>query len=101
MRRHWMFMVFRIALFLLIVLAGFGNAVQELWNWLMPDLFGLPTIRFWQAVGLLGLSWILFGGWRGFPGPRPWRYRMRDRWENMTPEQRESFRAGMESRCGS
>ncbi|HYN19343.1 MAG TPA: hypothetical protein VE078_00165 [Thermoanaerobaculia bacterium] len=99
-----MFRLVRIAVFvtivLLIVVAGFGNAVKQLWNWLMPALFGLPAIHFWQAVGLLSLSWLLFGGWRGFGHGRPWRYRMRERWENMTPEERERFRTGMESRCG-
>lgn len=104
MRRPRMFKLFRIALLclivLLIVVAGFGQAVKQLWNWLMPVLFGLPTIQFWQAVGLLGLSWLLFGGWRGFGAGGPARYRMRERWANMTPEQRERFRMGMESRCG-
>jgi len=102
MRRPWK--LFRIALLvlivLLIVIAGFGNAVQHLWNWLMPTLFGLPTLDFWQAVGLLGLSWLLFGGWRGFGYGRPSRHRMRQRWQHMTPEERERFRMGMESRCG-
>lgn len=96
--------VVRIALLvlivMLIVIAGFGHAVMALWNWLMPALFGLPTLRFWQAVGLLGLSWLLFGGWRGFGHVRPSGHRMRARWEHMTPEQRESFRMGMETRCG-
>lgn len=31
-----------------------------LWNWLMPDLFDLQTIVFWQALGLNLLSSILF-----------------------------------------
>ena len=33
---------------------------MALWNWLMPVLFGLPTITFAQAAGLLGLSYLLF-----------------------------------------
>ena len=92
-----------VILFLTIVIAGFGNAVLYLWNWLMPELFGLHPITFWQAVGLLGLSWLLFGGWRGFRGPgygRRWRHRMAERWEQMTPEEREKFREGMRG-CGS
>ena len=104
MKAHWTIMGFRIALFLTIAIAGFGQAVLQLWNWLMPSLFGLHTITFWQAIGLLALSWILFGGWRGFRG-RPvyaahWRRRMMERWEQMTPEEREKFRAGMRRRCG-
>jgi hypothetical protein len=104
MRRHWPILLLKIVIFLLIVIAGFGQAVLHLWNWLMPNLFGLHAISFWQAVGLLGLSWILFGGWRGFRG-RPaygmhWRRRMMERWEQMTPEEREKFRQGMRRGCG-
>jgi positive regulator of sigma E activity len=41
-----------------------GIVVMALWNWLMPDLFGLDRITFWQAWGLLLLSHILF---KSFP----------------------------------
>src|SRR5215467_8680893 len=99
MKERWILIGFKVALFLTIAIAGFGQAVLHLWNWLMPSLFGLHAITFWQAVGLLALSWILFGGWRGFGG-RPvdksrWRRRMMERWDQMTPEEREKFRAGM------
>ena len=103
MRSRRIVIAFRIALFLLIVIAGFGQAVLHLWNWLMPSLFGLSAITFWQAVGLLTLSWMLFGGWRGFHGlgyRRHWRGRMIERWEKMTPEERDKFRQGMRGRCG-
>ncbi len=39
-----------------------GLPVMWLWNWLMPTLFGLPLITFWQAVGLLILCHLLFKG---------------------------------------
>jgi hypothetical protein len=99
-------MLLKVALFVTIAIAGFGQAVLHLWNWLMPSLFGFHSITFWQAVGLMALSWILFGGWRGFHGRpgsgyrRQWRHRMRERWEKMTPEEREKFREGMLVRCG-
>lgn len=38
----------------------FGLIVMWLWNWLMPDIFGLPEINYWKAWGLLLLSCILF-----------------------------------------
>src|SRR5215470_1385215 len=85
-----------------IVLLGFGQAVLHLWNWLMPETFGLHPITYWQALGLLGLSWLLFGGPRGFFGHGHgghWRHRMKARWESMTPEERERFRQGMGGRC--
>lgn len=43
----------------------FGLAVQYLWNWLMPTIFSLPQISFWQAVGVIILSKILFSGFGG------------------------------------
>jgi hypothetical protein len=98
--RRGVMMAIKIAIFLIIVVAGFTPGVFFLWNWLMPTIFGLHTITFWQALGLIGLSWLLFrgpmfahGGWG--PGGR-----MRRRWAAMTPEQREQFRRGMRARCG-
>jgi hypothetical protein len=34
--------------------------VMLLWNWLMPELFGLKLIDFWQALGLCALCGTLF-----------------------------------------
>jgi hypothetical protein len=79
-----------------------GTVVMLLWNWLLPTLFGLKPISFWQAIGVLALSRILFGGFRlGGGGSRSWsRRRMEERWERMTPEERETFRQGVRGRCG-
>jgi hypothetical protein len=46
----------------LIVLAAilFTLPLQLLWNWLMPTIFNLPMITFWQAFGLNILAGILF-----------------------------------------
>ena len=95
----WVGRVMMILVFVAIFMAGFGSAVLYLWNWLMPPLFGLHTITYWQALGLLGLSWLLFGGWRGrgMPG---WGHSGSGRWGKMTPEEREKFREGMRARCG-
>lgn len=90
-----------------------GEIVHLLWNALMPALFHLPVIGYWQAVGLMILSWFLFGGLRGLGrrGPRDhqhwrerirdkWQQRMRDRFEQMSPEEREKFREWIHTRCG-
>lgn len=101
---YWASMIVKFAIFMVIAIAVFGQVVLHLWNWLMPSLFRLPAITFWQAVGLMFLSWLLFGGRRGFGSPRGpsrrWRQRMIERWERMTPEEREKFRQGMRGRCG-
>ena len=81
--------------------AAVGLVVMSLWNWLMPALFGLRLITFWQALGLFLLGKLLFGGFRGRPGcGGHWRKRMKERWELMTPEERERFLQGMKGRCG-
>src|SRR5690349_18100996 len=103
MRTHWPAKLVEIGVFLAIVVAGFGTAVLQLWNLLMPSIFGLRPITFWQALGLLALSWILFGGLGRFRLPGyggHWRHRMAERLDRMTPEQREEFRKALESRCG-
>jgi len=83
----------------LVLFAGLVWAVMALWNGLMPEIFGLRAITYWQAFGLMVLSWILF---RGFRGPRSyrhsWEHGMRRRWEKMTPAEREEFLKGLRIR---
>jgi hypothetical protein len=101
MKRHWLVRGPKFVLFAALFVTVFGFVVMRLWNWLMPVLFGWHSISFWQAVGILVLSKILFGGFRGHPGRHgQWRRRMMERWEHMTPEEREKFRQGMRGHCG-
>ena len=69
-----------------------GQIVKQLWNWLLPPLFGFPALTFWQALGVLALSRILFGGFGFHNGHR--------RRGHMTPEEREQFRQRMRERFG-
>ncbi len=89
-------------IFATLAVALFGLFVMSLWNWLMPALFGLKTVGFWQAVGLLVLARLLLGGFRPGHGGgfrrHQWRRRLIERWEQMSPEEREAFRAGMRCR---
>lgn len=41
---------------------AFGYFVKLLWNWLMPMLFGFKLITFWQAIGIVILGKLIFGG---------------------------------------
>lgn len=101
MKARWIFKGMKFALFVLFAAAVLSLVVMSLWNWLMPALFALHRISFWQALGLLLLSKIFFGGLRGRRGsPMHWRGRMMERWAQMTPEERERFREGMRGRCG-
>jgi hypothetical protein len=101
MKRNWFLRILKFAFFAILFLAVFTFFVMRLWNWLMPPLFGWHVITYWQALGLLVLSKILFGGFRGGPHRNwRWRGRMMERWEHMTPEEREKFRNSMRGRCG-
>jgi hypothetical protein len=76
-----------------IAIAGFGSAVWQLWNLLVPPLFHLPAIGFWQAVGLMALCWLLFGGWRGAGGLHAGRRGARG--HMLTDQERDYLRASM------
>ena len=101
MKRKWILIApLAIAGFMAFIALG-GFAVQLLWNWLLPPLVGWQQVTFWQAIGLLALCRILFGGLgrHGFDRSS-YRRRMTQRWEHMTPEERERFRHGMRGRWG-
>jgi len=101
MRRRWIFLAPLAILAMVLFIAIGGEVVMLLWNWLLPQLSGWPQISFWQALGILLLCRILFGGFgrNGFYRSS-FRRRMAERWEGMTPEERERFRMGMRKRCG-
>ena len=78
--------------------AALGWVVMMLWNAVVPALFiGGRVIDYWHALGLLVLSRILFGGFRGRGG---WHRRHWRRWEAMTPEEREQLKQSYAMRCG-
>jgi hypothetical protein len=88
----------RMIVFGVVFLGVVGLSTFALWNALMPSIFGLPPIGFWQAVGLLILGRLLFGSFGG------WGHRMRKArfvrgWGHLTPEERQRFRHAMGSRC--
>lgn len=102
MKKFWikkglMFLVIFVA-----AVTAFTFIVMGLWNAILPAVLGVKTITFWQALGIMALSKILFGGfggrrWRG--GPQ-WKEKMKQRWDAMTPEQREKFKTEWKHRCG-
>jgi hypothetical protein len=110
MRKRWIWLApLAVVGFVLFVFLG-GEVVRLLWNALLPPLFGWPAVTFWQALGLLALCRILFGGFgsRGHSaGPR-FRHRlaermadrMAERCASMTPEERERLLQRMRERWG-
>jgi hypothetical protein len=102
MRSYRISKAMKVLLFVLLALLVFGLVTMRLWNWLMPVIFGLTRITFAQALGLVVLSKILFGGFHrhGGGGGRKWKRRMEQRWAEMSPEERERLRGGMRGRWG-
>jgi len=82
---------------LLLVMALFGAIVMLLWNWVVPSIFGLTAISFWQALGLFALTRILFGGFGFFKRARMMhemhhvKNPIHKKWMNMSAEQRKAF----------
>src|SRR5262245_31394938 len=121
MNKHWKWFLIAPAAIVGLVLFIFigGEVVRLLWNWLLPPLFGWREVTFWQALGLLVLCRILFGGLGrhgGSSGDASVRRRVGDRvadrvvdrvvdrvaerWQQMSAEEREAFRQRIRERCG-
>src|SRR5690606_6305496 len=84
---------FAMALVMVVGIAAMGGLVMLLWNWLMPALFaGVRQVDYWQALGLLLLSKLLFGGGRGH-----WKGR-RQHWESLSQEEREQLKNHFKNR---
>ncbi len=90
----WQWVAKGIAFGLLFV-SAMTFATMLLWNNLATTIFSLPALTFFQVLGLMILGRLLTGGFR--PGGRPGGFgrmrgrHMRERWQNMAPEQREQF----------
>jgi Ca2+/H+ antiporter, TMEM165/GDT1 family len=100
------FVAKKVLAFIMIATVGiivFGGLVMLLWNNVLAEVLNISTITFGQALGILLLSKILFGGWRGGwgKGRHQWNNKMREKWSGMTPEEREKFKEQWQMRCGS
>lgn len=81
------------------LIALVGLVLMLLWNWLMPELFQLPAINYYQALGLLLLSKILFGGFRGkksygchhHESHYGWKEKFKAKWQNMPADDRKKW----------
>lgn len=106
MRTFWISKGIKILLIVILAGALMSFAVMMLWNWLMPVVFNARVISFWEALGILALTKLLFGFNRGWGG-KHWGHghyygkeKMEERLKNMSPEERESFRNEWKQRCG-
>ncbi len=98
-------MIIKVVVFVLLAIVVFGFVTMSLWNWLVPELFNGPVIDFWQTLGLLLLSKILFSGFGGKShGHNPnsygaqWKKRFVDKVSSLSPEDREAFKQKMKDK---
>jgi hypothetical protein len=99
-KKFWMKKIVGIAICVIAVGAVLGYVVMSLWNNVLVSTVNVSTITFWQAIGLLVLSKILFGGFRGGWGGRGhWKNEMKEKWHNMSPEEREKIKLEWRNRC--
>ncbi len=78
--------------------------VMGLWNTILPAVLGVKVITFAQALGILLLSKILFGGFRGGcygNGRQQWKMKIQEKMGQMTAEEKEKFKAEWKSHCAS
>ncbi len=85
-----------VILFAVGLLAIMSVIILELWNVLMPAIFRLPPITFWQALGLFILGRALFGR-LGDWGRRMRKTRVVHGWKDLTPEERQRFSEAMKA----
>src|SRR5665213_747422 len=106
MKRWWLMKAVKIAIMVAAGITIFGFVLMKLWNALIPEIFNAHEITFIQGIGLLVLARLLFGGFGHRWGGRhnwkggQWKYRMEQKFANMTPEEREEFKAKWKGRCG-
>jgi hypothetical protein len=85
----------------ILAIVAFTFITMYLWNWLVPTLFNGPIISFWQTMGLFILSKILFSGFGkggGHSHNGKWRGYWKDKWQGMTPEEKERFKQKMKDK---
>lgn len=105
MRTWWIKKVLGFVALAAIVMLALGGLVMLLWNAILPDVLNTPAITYWQAVGLLVLTHILFRGvghwgYKGGRSRRHWKQKFEKKLEAMMPEERETFREEWKRRCG-
>lgn len=102
-KKFWIKKIIGFTLLAIAAVALLGYVVMSLWNCVLVPVLGVSLITFWQAVGLFILGKILFGG---FHGGRcgcgrggHWKNEMKEKWHNMTPEEREKIKQEWRNRC--
>lgn len=102
-KKFWVKKIVGFIVFAIMMVLLLGYVVMLLWNNVLTAVVTVSVINFWQALGLLLLSKILFGGFHGGWGNhkgRQWKNEMKEKWQCMSPEEREKIKQEWRSRCG-
>ena len=95
-KRGWWIAKFVVFGILMVVLLGL--VTQFLWNFIMPDIFGLPMINFWQGLAMFALAKLIFGfggggrgKWSGYRNHQ-WKKDWATKYSKLSPEERERYK---------
>ena len=93
-RFDWGRMILLFIIIAPIAVLIFGSVVMFLWNNALAPVLHVSEVTFWQALGILVLSKILFSSFSGGRGRRhpTWKERITEKWNNMNPEEKEKFK---------
>ena len=111
-RKFWPLKAVGILAIVAVVFSALSYVVMQLWNNVLAVVVHVGVVTFWQAAGILVLSKILFGGFKGggfrggMHGHSQWKSEMRnkwqnvrEKWDNMSPEEREKFKQEWKNQC--
>lgn len=109
MKKNYVWKAIKIVFLIAVAIHIMGFVVMLLWNWLVPELFGIRAVEMHEAIGILVLSKLLFGGFKcGFRGGchgacdvhhKGWKAKMHSRMENMSEEERMAFKKKLGKCC--
>jgi Ca2+/H+ antiporter, TMEM165/GDT1 family len=101
-KKFWVKKIIGFTLLAVIIAALLGYTVMLLWNHILVAVVSVSVISFWQAMGILVLSKILFGGFHGRCGSCKgghWKNEMKEKWHGMSEEEREKIKQEWKNRC--
>ena len=101
-KKFWIKKIVGFTIFAIVMAAVLSFVVMSLWNNILAVVLHISVITFWQALGILVLSKILFGGFKGGCGRHNgghWKKEMQEKWHGMTSEEREKIKQEWRNRC--
>ena len=110
MSNYWIKKGVGMAFMTLIAIIIYGYVFMWLWNMLVPEIFGLTTINYWQSFGLIFMAKLLFGfntgkhkGWHQNKEwhlqKHQWKNKIEQKMEGMTEEEKQKFKESMKGWC--